>query len=211
MSRGFHRDAVINSAFKGMKLASKRWSDMHGSFANQAPEYWFTVMVAQEITKGLGQISGKFRVGLEESVRELRKTSNPGKRGRPKKSTRENGRADVAVARANKKPAILIEVKSPVYSYHKIAGDIDRICDLIRDKKNTLSAGCMAIYSDYHDEGSRKGAEATIKGLFDLFEEKARNRCEKDGLKLKGSNRYSDTGINGKDWWGVQCLVITRS
>lgn len=211
MSRGFHRDEVINSALNGMKLAAEGWSNMHGTFANQAPEYWFTVMAAQEINKKLKQLSDNFWLGLEVSVKELRIASKPGKLGRPKKSTRENGRADIVVSRLSEKPAIVIEVKSPVYSYYQIKDDIDRVCNLISDNQNSLSAGCIAIYSDYHHEGSRKGAEETVKGLFDLFAKRSKVRCKQSKLKLKGSSRHLQEGINGKDWWGVQCLVITRS
>lgn len=203
MSRGFHRDDVVTLVLKGMRSAAKTWDGLHGTFANQAPEYWFNVHVAKELSKGLENSW----VGLEVSARETRQLSKPGKVGRPKKASRENGRVDIVVARDNEKPAAIIEVKSPVYTFNSLEKDVERIASLLADTPNALSVGCIALYTDASHK-SRNGAQSGVDGLLELFKTRTAEMCKPKKLKV-ASDEHSQQHY--EDWWGVQCICITRS
>lgn len=206
MSKGINREILPKLIFKGMTSAVRSWDDLHGTLADFAPEYWFTVTVAQTLQKNLD--CNKNWIGLEASVKQLIKDSRLEK---PNKTTNKirNGKCDLVVSRANEKPFAAIEIKSKVYSTTKpVKDDIIRLRDLLKSKnKNSLTIACLAIYTSAN-------TRTIVNQRFDKNLSAAKSLCGKyfkvddDGAR-KSYIQEIDNKVN--IFWGVQCIYIIRS
>lgn len=88
MSRGIARGDVAPLVLRGMRKAAKNWDALHGSWADEAPEYWFTVLVALELQKGLD--TNKNWIRLEGNVAKALNAAGPKRRGRPPEGAEAN-------------------------------------------------------------------------------------------------------------------------
>ena len=135
MSRGIARGNVAPLVLRGMRKGAKNWDALHGSWADEAPEYWFTVLVALELQKGLD--TKKNWIRLEGNVAKALNAAGPKRRGRPPKALRRTGRCDIVVERANEAPFALIEIKNRVYSFSRtLASDVERLHQALKRKSS---------------------------------------------------------------------------
>src|SRR6476620_742548 len=147
MSRGISRTQIPAVTLEGMAKAAQRWHRLHGTWADEAAEYWFTVLVALQLQRKLTE--SKNWIGLESNVTETIRLCGAARPGRPRKVLRRNGRCDIVVARANEKPFAAIEIKSPAYHFSRsVKSDIERLRELLLySPGSSLSVACVAIYS----------------------------------------------------------------
>src|SRR4249919_1524633 len=117
MSRGIDSKQIPSIVLRGMKTAAKNCDRLHGSWADKAPEYWFTVLVALQLQKELNE--DKNWISFEGSIRKTLEASGPKRRGRRPKTLRWNGRCDILVDRANEKPLAAIEIKRNAYAFYR--------------------------------------------------------------------------------------------
>ena len=209
MSKGIHRNNIPKLVLAGMVKAEKAWDALHGTWADHAPEYWFTVIVAQHLQRYLD--TEKNWIGLEANVKETLKLAEVSRPGRPNKSLRHNGRCDIVVARGNEKPFAAIELKSPMYSFTApLKKDIVRLRDMLRkDQRNSLSIACIALYSSASEENTKKGAMGTLEQRFENNLRGVRELC-KDNALIAKEIHVIRVGRDAEDCWGVQCLFIVR-
>ena len=209
MSRGIERSVVAPVVIAGMAKAAKSWNALHGTWANRAPEYWFTVTVAQELQRKLDD--QKKWIRLEGSVLQTISSSGPAVAGRPVSALRRNGRCDIVIERANESPFAAIEIKTRAYAFTAgLRSDVIRLRELLcRGGKNSLSVVCLASYSDASEENSASGAKACLERRFDTFFDRSTELCV--GKRLRVERReLLRRGDESGDFWGVQCLTIVR-
>ncbi|WP_156968997.1 hypothetical protein [Arenimonas metalli] len=209
MSRGIERSVVPPVVIAGMAKAAKSWNALHGTWASRAPEYWFTVTVAQELQRKLDD--QKKWIRLEGSVLQTMSSSGPAVVGRPVSSLRRKGRCDIVIERANESPFAAIEIKTRAYAFTAgIRSDVVRLRELLcRGGKNSLSVVCLASYSDASEKDSLNGAKARLERRFENFVERATELCVGKQLRVE-SRELIRRGDESGDLWGVQCLTLLR-
>ncbi|WP_162782233.1 hypothetical protein [Arenimonas caeni] len=197
-----------------MKHAAKSWHALHGTWANKAPEYWFTVSVAQSLQGELDD-SRKW-VCVEPKISEMVDARSSRLVDGHSSDLRLNGRCDLAVQRVNEDFFAAVEIKIRAYAFTKaIEKDIRRLCFLLdRRVDSKLSICCLAIYTDA-SRASRGGAKKKIAERFDDFASRTRSIASSTGLRVTCDSRIGRDPDAGKrradlDHWGVQCLSITR-
>ena len=207
MSRGIGSKDIPPQVLKGMRIAAKNWDRLHGSWADKAPEYWFTVQVALQLQKALDE--DKNWISLEGNVRKSLNAAGPRRRGRPHAALRNSGRCDILVERANGKPFAAIEVKRNAYVFSEPLGkDIDRLAQMLA-KRSSLSIGCLALYSSARST-DLSSAKDVLKERFNTFLRRSKDRCEASSLIIK-SVSFVTEAEDSDDCWGVQCISLARS
>lgn len=205
MSNGINRSQIPELVRVSLAKAAKSWDSLHGTWADQAPEYWFTVHVAQHLHKKLH--ADKNWIGLESRVGESLSLTGVKRLGRPRKTLRRNGRCDIVVTRANEKPFAAIEVKSPVYSFTDVVKkDVERLCGMLLHvgKSNSLSIACLGLYS------SHQKREVLVK-RFEKNLAQVKIICENENEKLKAQQCSKITlPKDGTGCWGTQCIYLER-
>lgn len=207
MSRGISRDDVPPLVIEGMRRAAKNWDALHGTWADKAPEYWFTVHVALALQKGLHR--EKNWIKLEGNVANTLSACGPSRPGRPPAALRKNGRCDIVIERANETPFALVEVKSRAYSFSAaIASDVARLHHALRHKSK-LEVACLALYSSIFVKRTQLSARKALEDKFSTNLERAKQICASDLNVTQFEPKI--TSVPGSNYcWGVQCLTFVR-
>lgn len=141
---------IVNASLKGIVKAQKDYELWSEEWLWKAPEYFSTVYVAQEIAK----IAGSKFITLENGAKSAIKDAGAIKRGKLHGDIRKNGRFDILLWWANRKPRAPIEVKCQVINAKKIMSDIKRIKGVLHINKHDASFnfGAVVFYSSYCDD-----------------------------------------------------------
>ena len=209
MSRGIERSVVPPIVLSGMLKAAKSWNTLHGTWASQAPEYWFTVTVAQELQRKLDD--AKKWIRLEGAVKTTMRQSGSAGPGRPSTGLRRNGKCDIIVERLNELPFAAIEIKTRVYAFTStLERDVIRLRDMLKKQhKNSISVACLAIYSDASEERTLNGARSYLSMRFEKNLERVVEICAGQALSVSEDHRLRKDS-DSDDMWGVQCLALVR-
>ena len=216
MSRGINSKTIAPIVLSGMQSAAKSWNDLHGTSALKAPEYWFTVTVAQKLQKNLD--SEKKWIRLESRVKEVVSGSGAKRRGAPKKGLRRNGRCDLIVERANEKPFAAIEIKSRTTTMKSGLGkDAARLLSLLSTNgvaSNSISICCLALYAESSAK-NKATAKKSIEGKFDRVVREVSDLCRDARIKVTQIRKITmDTDSSSEErthYWGVLCVSLCRS
>lgn len=157
---------VVDSTLYGIKESMetyKNWSG--GEWLWNAPEYLITIKIAENIFK----IKGIKYITLEDKVSLILKESNICIKDL--KIKRINGKYDMVLWNIDEMPRAIIEIKNKVYSYKKIAKDIERIKDSLKNKKSktSLKFGIMAFYisREFKKGNAKEKIEARIRTIYE--------------------------------------------
>ncbi len=147
MSKAISIDKIIESTLDGIDESMKiyqKWSG--GEWLWNAPEYLITVKVAENIAN----INGSKYITLEDNVDYILDLSNDKDKGQVSELARANGRSDIVLWWASGTPRAIIEVKNAVFRLDKIAQDIDRIQEVLKNEQldTSLQFGLIAFYID---------------------------------------------------------------
>lgn len=216
MPKILNRNDLLPAVLNGMKASARKWEKIHGTWANQAPEYWFTVNLSQELFRNLG--SDKCWIEMEASVKSVLKKSRPRTPGSFRKAVRKDGRLDILIERIGEKPFAAIELKTCTRSLDKpYLSDVRRLKGLLLAKKtNTIKIGCLALYTDIkgykdkNDKKSRGNVNIRLRSIFDKLISGAKNECLNTGLIIK-HKMYIFSSRETFDRWGILCISFQRS
>lgn len=212
-----NRNEILPAVMAGMKSSARKWEKIHGTWANQAPEYWFTVNVSVEIFKRLN--AEKCWIELEANVKNVLNKSRPKVPGSFRKTVRKNGKLDIVVERLREKPFAAIELKTCTQFFDKpFKADVHRLRDILLNKKsNTLKIGCIAVYTDKKgkifvdtDKKKQNSAEVKLNKIFDTLVSGAKRECQETGLIIR-HRKFISCGGDTTDRWGVLCITFQRS
>jgi hypothetical protein len=147
MSKAISIEKIIESTLNGIDESAevyKKWSGEEWLW--NAPEYLITIKIAENIAN----IDGSKYITLEDNVDYILDLSNAKGKGKVSDLARSNGRSDIVLWWANRTPRAIIEVKNAVFRLDKIAKDIDRIQEALKNKKldTSLQFGLIAFYID---------------------------------------------------------------
>lgn len=147
MSKAISINKIIESTLDGIDESMEiyqKWSG--GEWLWNAPEYLITVKIAENIAN----INGSKYITLEDNVDYILDVSNDKDKGQVSELARANGRSDVVLWWANGTPRAIIEVKNAVFRLDKIAQDIDRIQEVLKNEQldTSIQFGLIAFYID---------------------------------------------------------------
>jgi len=134
---------VVRAIVVGMKKADGDYKKLSGLSIGEAPEYFLTTRIAQEVRKL------DVWVDLERSVSLTLKEAGAIASGPIPKVIRGNGRFDLVVHKQNEKPRFIVEVKHLVSSFHRIEKDVERISAVLARGRNgnSFQFGIIALYA----------------------------------------------------------------
>lgn len=214
MSRGLGKKEIAPAVLGGMRTGAKSWNDLHGTWANKAPEYWFTVSVAQALQRHLDD--SKKWVCVEPRMADIVAADLSNASGTYLAGLRLKGRCDLAVQRANEETFAAIEIKIRAYSFTKsIADDVRRLCLLLDPRvSSSIAVCCLAIYTDA-SRSSKGGARLRLLEQFDSFKDSTKALASEFKVDVEHDFRLGrdpDAGLRkvDVDYWGVQCISLTR-
>jgi len=169
MSKAISINKIIESTLDGIDESMEvyqKWSG--GEWLWNAPEYLITVKIAENIAN----LNGNKYITLEDNVDYILDLSNAKDKGQVSDLVRANGRSDIVLWWASGVPRAIIEVKNAVFRLDKIAQDIDRIQEVLKNKQldNSLQFGLIAFYID---RGYKKGnaTENIQKRIYKIYNE----------------------------------------
>ncbi len=147
MSKALSINKIIESTLDGIDESMEiyqKWSG--GEWLWNAPEYLITVKIAENIAN----INGSKYITLEDNVDYILDISNDKDKGQISELARANGRSDIVLWWASGTPRAIIEVKNAVFRLDKIAQDIDRIQEVLKNEQldTSLQFGLIAFYID---------------------------------------------------------------
>jgi len=203
MSNAISIDKIIESTLDGIDESMEvyqKWSG--GEWLWNAPEYLITVKIAEKIAN----LDGSKYITLEDNVDYILDLSNDKGRAEVSDSARGNGRSDIVLWWANRKPRAIIEVKNAVFRLNKIAKDIDRIQEVLKNKKlnTSLQFGIIALYID---RGYKTGnAKEKIKEKIDKIHNEIKHKYPDISCKLKF--REKEIINNNNDAWASVVFLL---
>jgi len=196
MSKAISIDKIIQSTLDGIDESMEvyqKWSG--GEWLWNAPEYFITVKIAENIAK----INGNKYITLEDNVNYILDLSNANNKGQVADTARGNGRSDIVIWWANGKPRAIIEVKNAVFRLDKITHDIDRIEEVLKSKQfeTSLQFGLIAFYIDrnYKTGNAKEKIEERIYKIYDEITEQYPN------ISCKLIARKKETIKDDNDAW----------
>lgn len=165
------KSEIIKSTLDGIDESMniyQTWSD--GEWLWNAPEYFITVKIAENISK----IYGTKYITLEDNVET---TLNLAKaKGSTSDVSRKNGRFDIVVWGKKGRPRAIVEVKRNVYRAGKIEEDIERIQEVLKRKKSTstIEFGLIAFYTNrgYKKKNAKQNVENKMDKMLKEIQEK---------------------------------------
>lgn len=209
MTRGISRAEIPEAVLGGMAKAAKAWDALHGTWASEAPEYWFTVTVAQHLQIKLDR--DKNWIQIEGRVKETLKQAGVTNAGRPRSALRHGGKCDIVVTHANEKPFAAIEIKTRAYAFHgAIKKDVGRLREMLtKNGANSLKIGCLALYVDA-SKPTREESRASLKQRFEANLKAVSTECNGGTFVIEQISKIGNVEGTKGGGWGVQCLYIVR-
>jgi|SRR3989338_197055 len=194
--------AIVKGALDGVVKAQKAYADWSGGdWLWNAPEYFSTVFVAQEIAK----LDGAKYVTVEHGARAAMKDAGAIGRGKLHHKIRAGGRFDILLWWADESPRAPIEVKCQVTGIEKIKADLQRIEKVVhRNKKDSsFQFGMMIIYTSCRSSNGFSATEILKKRLENINADckKAVASC---AVKMTNSRIYKD----GDSAWAASAIVL---
>ncbi len=168
MSRAISIETIIESTLDGIDESIKFYQEWSGGeWLWNAPEYFITVKIAENIAK----INGAKYITLEDNVKYVLDLAQQKGKGQASEKARANGRSDIVLWYGNEKPRAIVEVKNAVFRIKNILEDIERIQDVL--EKFTLQFGLIAFYMDRHYEkgNANQKVEENIHKIFEEIKE----------------------------------------
>ncbi|MBI1948835.1 MAG: hypothetical protein HYS27_24325 [Deltaproteobacteria bacterium] len=197
----------------GIAKASTTAYDTFGVWLNEFPEYYVTSKVADRVARA---VNDRGWVHLEQQRSRVLKAAKAERRGRRSPSTPSGAKFDLIVYYANDKPRVVVEIKSPVFTWNsQINRDVVRLCDTVARSRDASSIQCgiLGVYTDA-SHPRRKDADAAtrVERLLNEWEDRVRKCTEKKGLnavfsRTVGSRRYSKRARN--EAWAAWIAGIT--
>ncbi|AOZ49637.1 hypothetical protein [Chromobacterium vaccinii] len=215
------KSEVVEAICSGIRKADREYGQWTGDEGlGEAPEYLMTCAIARELAK-LGD--GRF-VTLEASVQETLRCARVRFRGRPRRSMRKNGRADIVLWEVpevgqNGVPRSIIEVKNflaePGGQLNK---DVSRLRDalcLSMESHGELGFGCLAFWIGVNEPKRKQyeSPEAWLRAKSEKLCEAASGLVATDGLvvRLAQPKSYLGRYEDGTRYaWAPSVLVIER-
>ena len=175
MPHNIPKNDVVVAVLEGIEHAHKKYREFSGDDLQFAPEYFVTCCIADALHK----MEGQKWILLESNVDLVMKYAGATGAGRPKDTTRKDGRTDIVLCYGNGNPRAIIEVKSPIYSMDaKVIKDIERIRDMIKNTDSTFQFGMLAFYSNATKEIDKPNQER-LEDRLDTILLSARNKVVK--------------------------------
>ncbi|TKI70282.1 hypothetical protein FCU45_03045 [Sulfurimonas crateris] len=165
MSRAISIETIIESTLDGIDESFEFYQEWSGGeWLWNAPEYFITVKIAENIAK----INGAKYITLEDNVKYILDLAQLKGKAQASEKARANGRSDIVLWYGNEKPRAIIEVKNAVFGLNNILEDIERIQDVL--EKFTLQFCLIAFYMDRHYEKGNANQKVE-ENVYKIFEE----------------------------------------
>ena len=182
--------SIVKGALTGVVKAQKAYVDWSGGdWLWNAPEYFSTVFVAQEIA----QLDGAKYVTVEHGAKAAMKDAGAIGRGRLHHKIRAGGKFDILLWWADESPRTPIEVKCQVAGIEKIKADLQRIEKVIHKNKQVSSFqfGMVVFYTSCREGKGFTAKEILVKRLENINtgSKKAVPNCI---VKMTNSKIYID-------------------
>jgi hypothetical protein len=194
---------IANGAIKGVVNAHRAYEKCSGGdWLWNAPEYFATVFVAQEITK----LDGAKYVTLEHGAKAAIEDAGARGRGKLHHKIRENGRFDVLLWwGSDETPRAPIEVKSRVVGIKNIQADLQRVAKVVQRSKqdSSFQFGMVVFYTSCKDRKNSSAQETLTERLEGINTDckKMLPRCD---VKMRNSKIY----VDGDSAWVASAIVI---
>lgn len=131
-----------DAVHEGIRRAYEDYPDLSDCDVIDAPEYYLTVKIADEL-KQLNLF-----VNLECSVKNTLRLAGVVEAENIRKELRGNGRFDFVAHSIQNKPRFMGEVKHPVAVLSRLDGDLERICGILMcGGVNSFQSGVIAFYA----------------------------------------------------------------
>ncbi len=148
----------------GIRRAYQDYPVLSELDVKEAPEYYLTVKIADELKKL------KLFVDLECSVKTTLKLAGAVQPGPIPTKLRGNGRFDFVAHSLGNKPRFLGEVKHPVGVISRLDKDLERICGVLNHgRSNSFQSGVIAFYAF---KKKRAGSVEALQKLIDELQKR---------------------------------------
>ena len=200
--------SIAAKTITGIEAAFKGYKRMSGLPLHEAPEYLITVLVAQELHKGVKNTG----VYLETSVKETLTESGSSKPGTRALNERRDGRFDILVKNDDRSWCV-IEIKNP-HCWPKIISDMRRISAVLKHHTHdsVVRRGVIAFYAHW-----KRKKDDTIQECDRKIREKYDDKIDAEASEIfKTTENYKFTHKlargelhqEGDYFWRAYCLFV---
>lgn len=194
---------IANGAVKGIVKAHRAYEKCSGGdWLWNAPEYFATVSVAQELTK----LDGAKYVTLEHGANAAIEDAGARGRGKLHRKIRANGRVDILLWwGADETPRAPIEVKSRVVGIKNIKADLQRVAQVVRRSKqdSSFQFGMVVFYTSCND-GKNSSAQETLVERLEGINTDCKKLLPRCDVKMRNSKIY----VDDDSAWVASAIVI---
>ena len=170
---------IIKNALEGVAKAQRDYEYWSGYWLLDAPEYFMTTCIAQEIST---RRPFNYSLTLEHIVREAIDVAGGMGRGRPRNDLRSAGKFDILLSEKDGIPRTIIEVKRDMKRFQTIEQDVARICSVL-DHNTSIQNGLVVYYSAIID-GNPDTLTERMGDRLTIVEDAARDLVNQRGMRL---------------------------
>ncbi len=206
MSAAISKESIINAVLSGYVLAQKKYEKMSdGYWLWEAPEYFVTTLIAEK----LWNLEGSKYITLEHDATDILEEAGAKGRGKVSNAIRKDGRVDILLWWASKKPRVIIEVKNK-HSMVQYSKDIKRIKAFLERKsdESSLQFGVFSFYESATEDNKKDAKQKIIDRIDKVRKKTEKILGDKFKSKLYTTKMHKESEDLKYHAWQVACIVI---